>query len=1213
MDYSKFTNLYSLTKTLKFELKPTEETKITLDKYNIIKKDENIDYLYHYQMKPMLDYLHKVFIKESLSHLVLDNISLQTFFDLYKEKRNSKLKSDKILDEKIKKITQELRNQIVKNFDTTADNWREDYKSKGIILKGKGYKILTESTILKVLRDIHFEDDRKLQAIQDFDKFFTYFSGFNKNRENYYTNKGNSTEIAFRIINQNLVRFIENIISFQEIKKEILKISEYQKYFELENYSKFIVQDDIDEYNSVIGGRNPEEEGDQKIQGINEKVNLYIQANSIKNKKIRLPKLKELYKQIASEKIKWIVFEVEFGSEWRCLRDLIQYQDKFINPENGDTKLQDRLNNFFNNWKEYDLENIYFNKASLNTISSKWFINWSILSEKIFKFDNKKKVFTEKDISLAEIKNALDNLDQNSFKNLFKDSYKEYQKPTLWESFLAIWQSELDRIFQNIEKNKDDLFEVHGKFSEDFNKTKHGELIKRICDTYLSLDRMLRYHKIKGEESGNTDFYEIFDKYLEETVLIKYYNAFRNYMSQKDYNQDKIKLNFENDTLLAGWDENKEPDNTSIIIKNDQEYELIILKKEFRHIFSIKKNPKLYIKDGFGIQKMRYKLLPGPNKMLPKVAFSAKNIKFFDPSEEVLKVYKQGTFKKENLVIEDLHTMIEFWKKVLLTHTEWKNSNWKFQDTKNYASIDKFYKEVTEQGYKIEFLDINKSQLERLESEEKIFRFKIQNKDFTNKDKTNKKNLSTIYFENLFSQENLNNISIKLNGEAEVFYRKGQKSNLKLKKDKQGKEVLDAKRYSEDKYFFHFPITINFKNQNIIKFKDFVTENILKNKNNITYLGIDRGEKHLAYYCLIDNKGKILKQGSFNIINGVDYASKLDKRAKEMMDGRQNWQTIGNIKNFKEGYLSQVIHEIYQIVVSNNALIVLEDLNTEFKAKRTAKVEKSVYKKFEVALAKKLNHLVIKDKAPTEVGGVLNAYQLTPAIPANDIGKFERSREWGIMQYVQAAYTSTTDPITSWRKNIYLKKGTNETMRDQILKLRNIEWDLEKQCYVITYNPIDFVTSNKVKVEDKEYQIYTCVDRLTNQKDNKHHWHTVEYFNNTDNSITNNLTRLFEDNYIVAKDRIIDQITEQDSLSNGFYSSLIYYLNLVLQIRNSKTGSEIDFIQSPVYSDKIQGLFDSRKYQEYKEKFDLELPENGDANGAYHIALRGLERVKDLI
>ena len=52
-----------------------------------------------------------------------------------------------------------------------------------------------------------------------------------------------------------------------------------------------------------------------------------------------------------------------------------------------------------------------------------------------------------------------------------------------------------------------------------------------------------------------------------------------------------------------------------------------------------------------------------------------------------------------------------------------------------------------------------------------LYLFQIYNKDFSDKS-TGTKNLHTMYFENLFSEENLKNIVLKLDGNAEVFFRK---------------------------------------------------------------------------------------------------------------------------------------------------------------------------------------------------------------------------------------------------------------------------------------------------------------------------------------------------------------------------------------------------------------------------------------------------------
>jgi CRISPR-associated protein Cpf1 len=59
----------------------------------------------------------------------------------------------------------------------------------------------------------------------------------------------------------------------------------------------------------------------------------------------------------------------------------------------------------------------------------------------------------------------------------------------------------------------------------------------------------------------------------------------------------------------------------------------------------------------------------------------------------------------------------------------------------------------------------------------------------------------------------------------------------------------------------------------------------LKGNKEVNIIGIDRGERNLAYYSVINQKGEILEQGSFNKItaNGreFDYFVKLDELEKE--------------------------------------------------------------------------------------------------------------------------------------------------------------------------------------------------------------------------------------------------------------------------------------------------------------------------------------------
>ena len=80
---------------------------------------------------------------------------------------------------------------------------------------------------------------------------------------------------------------------------------------------------------------------------------------------------------------------------------------------------------------------------------------------------------------------------------------------------------------------------------------------------------------------------------------------------------------------MSGWDLNKEQDNTTVILRKDGLYYLAIMNKKHKKVFDVKSMPT----DGECYEKMEYKLLPGANKMLPKVFFSKSRIDEFAPSK----------------------------------------------------------------------------------------------------------------------------------------------------------------------------------------------------------------------------------------------------------------------------------------------------------------------------------------------------------------------------------------------------------------------------------------------------------------------------------------------------------------------------------------------------------------------------------------------------
>ena len=470
--FSTFTNRYSLSKTLRFELKPTPDTLDLLRKTNLhgqtpTQADEEIDELYHKEMKPLFDELHELFITQTLETVNFNLESLQALEKLYRElrtltntkdRKNNQKRIDKLQGNygEISKAQNKLRTFICDQFTIESEKWKEKYND--IKLDDKSFKILTNAKILDVLLTLYPE---KSESIKKFQGFFTYFSGFNQNRENYYTAEAKATGVANRIINENYVTFTDNRQIFESIIQKIPTLNEYKKNFELENYKKCLTQAAIEDYNENIVGK------------INSEMNLFLQQENAKpenrDKKIYLPNLKKLYKQIGCRTKQqkeledkglsiYPKFLEKVGLGFQITKDPrgnyeIWLTLQYINDIYKDKleKLQQNYRKFFTHCDEYNLNEIWFRKESINTISARWFggDNWNILANALKKTGTGKIEKGEYKIpsiiSLWEIKQAMDDLPMYEAKNLFKEEYKDLFKNSLFESFLAIWQYEIGR------------------------------------------------------------------------------------------------------------------------------------------------------------------------------------------------------------------------------------------------------------------------------------------------------------------------------------------------------------------------------------------------------------------------------------------------------------------------------------------------------------------------------------------------------------------------------------------------------------------------------------------------------------------------------------------------------------------------------------------------------------------------------------------------
>lgn len=1235
--FENFKGLYALSKTLRFELKPVGQTLKNIENSGLLEIDEQRSENY-VKVKKLIDDYHKAYIERVLTPFQLKlsddgkKNSLSEFYLYYQIKAK---------DDSQKKQFEEIQTKLRKQI---ADCLTGD----------EAFKRLDKKELLQVDLPDFAKTPEEQQLINEFKGFTTYFRGFNENRKNMYSAEAQSTAIAYRLIHENLPKFIDNMAVFEQIKQtsviEQLEAlyTEMEAYlngysiaelFTLEHFNTVLTQKQIEVYNSLIGGKTLAD--GKKIQGINEYINLYNQKQ--KDKHQRLPKLKPLFKQILSDRQKLSWLPEKFNTDQEVLdaiNEYLQSSDEFIfNIKNN---IGNTLMNLLQHIGEYNLDGIYLkNDLQLTELSQKLFGNWGVIqkaieedyvsrnpqkkSEKNERFEERKSLYVKRfdSFSMAELNRVLMQLGepynktvQGYFIQMGAINTAEKQQENLFARIMNAYtdvQTLLEMPYTQAYKLSQNEEALHG--------------LKTLLDCIKQLQYFVKPLLGKGNEAVKDErFYgELVGLWEQLDLLTPLYNKVRNYMTKKPYSTEKIKLNFENTTLMSGWDVNKETENNTVILRKEGLFYLAIMDKKHRKVFQSKSLPN----SGTCYEKMEYKLLPGANKMLPKVFFSKSRIDQFKPSETLLANYAKGTHKKgADFSLKDCHALIDFFKASIAKHEDWKNFGFNFSDTSTYEDISGFYREVEQQGYKLSFRAISESYIDSLVKDGKIYLFEIYNKDFSTFSKGTP-NMHTLYWKMLFDEKNLSDVVYKLNGEAEIFFRKSslytekpthpanKPINNKNTLNKRAQSVFNYdlikdKRYTVDKFQFHVPITMNFKSTGNDNINQLANEYI-KQADDLHIIGIDRGERHLLYLTVIDMQGCIKEQYSLNKItnpyNGEDYETNfhelLNKREGERLKSRQSWQTIEGIKNLKEGYLSQVIHKITQLMVKYNAIVVLEDLNLGF-MKGRQKVEKQVYQKFEKMLIEKLNYLVDKQRNATEPGGLLQAYQLT--------SKFESfqklGKQSGFLFYIPAWNTSKMDPVTGF-VNLFTASDLHyesvAKSKNFFCKFDGIRYNTEKGWFEFMVDYSHFTTKGE---ETRER--WTLCSYGTRIETSRHPDMNMQFMSEEIN-LTQEFKKLFEKYDIDIHGNIKEAISQQEEKA-FFYNDgknqsdkqkgLCQLFKLLLQMRNSITGEETDYLISPVAD--AEGLFfDSRLCGD-------NLPENADANGAYNIARKGLWAIEQI-
>lgn len=1287
-------NGYSRSITLRNKLIPIGKTQENLDKLNLLDNDKKRADSYK-QVKDLIDDFHRSFIQDVLSKVSFEWGSLFDQLDAYQKCNDKQKKKD---EKKTLEIFQKAaRKRISEAF---SDNPNYDKLFKDGLFK----ELLPE--FIKTAKPEEITD--KQDALKVFDKFSTYFTGFHENRKNMYSEEEKSTAISFRIVNENFPKFYANVKLFEKLQKEFPNIIEetekslasylngktLKDIFNPEAFNQVLTQSGIDFYNTVIGGVAGEA-GSEKIQGLNEKINLARQQLPDAEKNKLRGKMVVLFKQILSDRETASFIPVGFENNDEVYKTLQEFKKSTVE------KSIEIIRETFKSPENFDLSKIYVPAKELTAFSLSVFGRWNILSDGLFAIveEKSKKALSEKqteklaneiakkDYSLSELQAAYEKYleknpveDEGRCRRLSAKNYFELIE-------LRKIDDSAEKEFVNVLSNLDELWsKIDFENPRNLQQEKEAATpIKNYLDEVQNLYHFLKLVDYRGEEEKDSEFYSKLTEILDLlSEIVPLYNKVRNFVTKKPGEVKKIKLNFDCSSFLKGWGTEFGTKDAFIFIDEKKYYLGVINKKLDSDTVKYLQTPGEHIiKQVFvNFQKPDFKNFPRLFIRSKKDRFAPAVEQFNLPVNDILDIYDKGLYKteyrKENPIIykESLIKMIDYFKLGISQHESFKGFKLTWKESSEYENISDFYADVTASCYQVNFTNVNFDRLLSLANEieddnKKIFLFEIYNKDFsTGKNggngSTGKKNLHTMYFENLFSKENLKDIVLKLSGEAEIFL-KSENTELKKIVHKQGTtlvnrttkdkklipeniyqeiyqfknsmidnisdeakawlnsgnveckiakfDLIKDKHLIEKSYYLHCSIIQNFKApEKVFNFNEKV-QRYLKDNPDVKIIGLDRGERHLIYLSLINQKGEIELQKTLNLVEQVrndktvkvNYQEKLVQKEGDRDKARKNWQTIGNIKELKEGYLSNVVHEIAKLMVEHNAIVVMEELNFGFKRGRFP-VERQVYQKFENMLIGKLNYLVFKDKSVTEPGGVLNAYQLTDkSTNVSDVGK-----QCGWLFYVPAAYTSKIDPKTGFANLLNMKDLTNVAKKRMFFsKFKDIHFDSGSNDFAFTFDYKDFDGKGAAEMTQTEWTVWSNGKRIF--YNSKHH--STEEIN-----VSEKLKELFDASKIDYKteNNIFESIMEVGAdLKEGekpskeianFWDSLLWYFKLILQMRNSIPNSETDYLISPVKAEDGT-FFDSRVQKELGK--DSKLPIDADANGAYHIALKGLYLLKN--
>lgn len=479
-------------------------------------------------------------------------------------------------------------------------------------------------------------------------------------------------------------------------------------------------------------------------------------------------------------------------------------------------------------------------------------------------------------------------------------------------------------------------------------------------------------------------------------------------------------------------------------------------------------------------------------------------------TKEQYKYYTEKTYSLDSVRkgkateeqrLHALGVMIDLYKEMIPLYESTACFTFHLKETEAYNDMGLFMEDCNRYMTFASWVNVSREDIDAAIEDGSLLSFLITNRNMY-KD-NNEKTTYAQTFLYMMSEENLKDMTFKLNAKPMMTFRpaclpleithpkgsilvnkndaRGRKIpgrayvelldfyNGRLAEDKLSKEALAYQpfcvtkvadydiaknyRYMVDKFFISFSYTVNSDVSD--REKNTISEEVAENiKSGCKLLSVVRGTSDLLYYALYDENRNIIKKESLNVIGGVDYCSLLRQLTMENRSEKaDNWNLPKRVTKIKESYVNFAISEIMKVAIENNAIIVIEKINDQFKD-RMALVDNQVYKLFETKLKSRLLDYRNKKFKMGTPGSIAIPLQLCKTTLGNPMQN-------GILFEVNGAYTRGLDAETGFVDLFdWSKTKTIATKRSFLQKFDTI--NVKGDQIIFTFDYKNFALRNNI-------------------------------------------------------------------------------------------------------------------------------------------------------